>query len=76
MEVGHLRRAPDRSTTVRTAVTNVQWSIPLRRRLRHMAAFGREQPPRRDCPNGDKGELLVARDVPAFVPSRVYLSHR
>jgi hypothetical protein len=25
--VGHLRRAPDRSTTVRTAVTNVRWSM-------------------------------------------------
>src|ERR1019366_1117365 len=25
--LGHLRRAPDRSTTVRTAVTNVRWSM-------------------------------------------------
>src|SRR5450759_5590980 len=27
ISVGHLRRAPDRSTTVRTAVTNVRWSM-------------------------------------------------
>ena len=29
LNVGHLRRAPDRSTTVRTAVTNVRWSMGL-----------------------------------------------
>jgi len=28
--LGHLRRAPDRSTTVRTAVTNVRWSMAQR----------------------------------------------